>query len=257
MIATRVGGIPEIFGPRGRASDRAGRCRRARRAPSARRSTHPEQCAASRRRSEAACAANFRSPRWWMAGSPPIARRWRCENLHNSHNQFLNFIHYFAAPVCSAARRPRCARASKVACITVSVMSKPEPGAIFDTASAVRSAVTAMPRAEPAAGRSAAAFARSARDHRKALPRRLFADRARRPRSRDRICAGRCGRLCRLCRLRGAERTASPGITSPPSSASRCLRCWRSRPPTSIRSRRSAATKSSTCGSPRRGRWFF
>ena len=36
---------------------------------------------------------------------------------------------------------------------------------------------------------------------------------------------------------------------------SRAGRCWRSRPPTSTRCRRSAATRSSTSGSPRRGRW--
>jgi hypothetical protein len=32
-----------------------------------------------------------------MAGLQPIAKRCHCENLLNSHNQFLKIVHYVAA----------------------------------------------------------------------------------------------------------------------------------------------------------------
>jgi hypothetical protein len=55
----------------------------------------------------------------------------------------LNFIHYFAAQsACWGAFPPGRGRQNRVL-----KMSRPEHGAIFDTASAVMSAVSAVPRA--------------------------------------------------------------------------------------------------------------
>ena len=96
IIATRVGGIPEIFGPE---SDQliaaddvdalAGAIRDALDAPA--QVSRVAQLVKARVRQEFSLAAMV------DGGLPPIAKRSRCENLRNSHNQFLNFIHYFAA----------------------------------------------------------------------------------------------------------------------------------------------------------------
>jgi Undecaprenyl-phosphate glucose phosphotransferase len=87
-----------------------------------------------------------------MAGSPPIARHWHCENSHNSHNQFLNFVHYSwrlairgHSPVIEA----------------FADMSRLQSGAIFEAASAV--SIPHPERPDNAPGLSTAALAVAAR----------------------------------------------------------------------------------------------
>ena len=84
-------------------------------------------------------------------------KRWQYENSLNSHNQFLNFIHYFAGQTAGGLQRAQSGRQKHI-----SIMSKPEHGAIFETSSAVSAAVTALPRVTPSA-RTAGDGAKGAR----------------------------------------------------------------------------------------------
>ena len=68
IIATRVGGIPEIFGPQSRSSDSAGRYRRAWSARSRPRSTIRRSSSASPSWSRRACGRSSRWRPWSMAG---------------------------------------------------------------------------------------------------------------------------------------------------------------------------------------------
>ena len=96
IIATEVGGVPEIFGPQAThliPPDDIAALVEAMRAAL----TDPAKRIASPSRSGRGSAPNSRSAPWWKAALPPIARRWRCENLLNSHNQFLKIVHYVGA----------------------------------------------------------------------------------------------------------------------------------------------------------------
>ena len=98
IIATGVGGVPEIFGPQ-RAQlippDDIAAPRSARSRP---RSTIRRNSSRGRAGAQGAGAQRvLADARWWRAGSPPIARRSACDNSRNSHNQFLKIVHYVGA----------------------------------------------------------------------------------------------------------------------------------------------------------------
>ena len=254
IIATRVGGIPEIFGPRIRPSRLPPTMSARWSARSRAALDEPAESSASRSWSRRGCARSSRWRRWSTAGWPPIARRWRCENSRNSHNQFLNFIYYFGAQTAAGALSAPDA-GSENACRKC---PGPNP-ARFSTP--LRRCCPPFRRCRATGARArhaAAAFARRAARRRKQPYEPAYSPivLAGLVRLIEAALVG-AGRLRGLRLLRRARRTASPGITSPPFSASRCWRCWRSRWPTSIRCRPSAATRSNTCGSPRPGRWCF
>ena len=157
IIATRVDGIPEIFGP---LSDnliptRMISARWCGRSPA--RWMRPRTQSARRNWSNRACARNSRSPRWSMAGLPPIARRSRCESLRSSLKRFLHFIYYLGVQIAGGPSRRAGGSESMPA------MFKPEPNAIFDTAAAVFEAVSAAPRRTGRAGNRAQSLHRPRR----------------------------------------------------------------------------------------------
>ena len=109
-------------------------------------------------------------------------------------------------------------------------MSKPQPNTIFETASAVHSAVSAMPRDE----------AEHTQAHQLSPAARAVTEQAHEPAYSPIVLAGLV-RLIETALVVGVgfavyvrmscRATASPGITSPPFSALRSWRCWPSRSP--------------------------
>src|SRR5271165_3818743 len=102
----------------------------------------PPTSSVLRNRSNRACTRNSRSPRWWTAVSPPIAKRSPCENLRSSLKPSLQFIYYLGVHIGGGLSRAQVAGSESAA-----AMSKPEPNTIFVTAEAVHEAEPAMPHA--------------------------------------------------------------------------------------------------------------
>ncbi len=94
IIATKVGGNPEIFGAQAdhliTPDDSAALVAR-----SPRRSATRTRSSASRTRCEPGCAASSPRPRWSKAALPPTAKPSPCKNWRNSRNRFLRIFHYF------------------------------------------------------------------------------------------------------------------------------------------------------------------
>jgi hypothetical protein len=165
----------------------------------------------------------------------------------------LNLVHYFAGASAGRDHGPAGtavdkARRANTGGKHVSIISKPGTGKIFETPSAVAAAVTALPRADsPPLSPSTAA-----QPYERAYSPIVLAGTVR---LIEFALVGLVGLIVYFSYV--VPRTASPGTTSPPFSASSCSPCWRSKSPTSIRSRPSAGLKSNTCGSPRPGRSCF
>ena len=150
----RSAAFRRYFGPQATPHP-AGRRRRARRCDR----RHARRSGATRRVARPCgrgCGRVLAATPWSMADWPRIEKRLRCENSRNSHNQFLNFVHYLAGasagrydgPAGTAVDRQE--EQTQVANTCRSSPSR-EPASSFETPSAVAAAVTALPRADFAA----------------------------------------------------------------------------------------------------------